>query len=110
MKGWTEADFSFDVTDGTDFMHNVRSQIIDFWNTVDQDVFLAILQGVFSMNTSKKGKEFVTKHTYDISKTVSEATDETTLVGATTLNTAIQKACGDNKAKFSCDYAQRSCY
>lgn len=42
------------------------------------------------MNTSKKGKEFVTKHTYDISKTVSEATDETTLVGATTLNTFVQ--------------------
>ena len=101
MKGWTEADFSFDVTGGTDFMANVRSQVIEFWNTIDQDIMLAILKGVFSMNTAKKGKEFVEKHTYDISKTVTEATDEKTLVGATTLNTAIQKACGDNKSKFS---------
>lgn len=44
MNGWTEADFSYDVTGGTDFMANVRSQINDYWNGVDQDVILAILE------------------------------------------------------------------
>ena len=52
MNGWTEADFSYDVTGGTDFMANVRSQINDYWNSVDQDVILAILKGIFSMSAT----------------------------------------------------------
>ena len=104
MKGWTEADFSYDVTGGVDFMANVRAQIINYWNTVDQDVILSILKGVFSMTGStgiaKAGKEFVAKHTYDIGS-ADEATSDKHLVNATTLNSAIQKACGDNKSKFS---------
>ena len=47
MNGWTEADFSYDITGGTDFMANVRNQINDYWNSVDQDVILAILKGIF---------------------------------------------------------------
>lgn len=50
MKGWTEADFSFDVTGGADFMANVRQQIMEYWNGIDQDVLLAILKGIFSMS------------------------------------------------------------
>lgn len=42
--------------------------------------------------------EFVDKHTYDIS---GESTEEGQRMGATSLNVAIQKACGDNKQKFS---------
>ena len=43
MKGWTEADFSYDVTGGVDFMANVRNQINRYWNDVDQGTLLAIL-------------------------------------------------------------------
>lgn len=104
MMGWTEADFSYDVTGGVDFMANVRAQIQEYWNGVDQDVLLAILKGIFSMTgtsgISKKNKEFVTKHTYDIGSK-DEVTTEANLVNATTLNNAIQQACGDNKKKFS---------
>lgn len=97
MKGWTEADFSYDVTGGVDFWGNIRSQIASYWNTVDQDVLLSILKGVFLMKDTGTGKikssnaEFVDKHTYAIK----------TNMDATTLNTAIQQACGDNKKKFS---------
>ena len=46
MMGWTEADFSYDVTGGVDFMANVRNQINRYWNDVDQGTLLAILEGV----------------------------------------------------------------
>lgn len=104
MQAWTEADFSFDVTGGTDFMANVREQVNEYWANIDQDVLLSILKGIFSMNGTEfnnANKNFVEKHTLDISKTVSAKTDETTVIDATTLNTAIQKACGDNKNRFS---------
>lgn len=108
MKGWTEADFSFDITGGADFMANVRAQVMEYWNGVNQDVLLAILKGIFGMSTTGSGniakanKTFVANHTYDISAaTEDKKTDETMCVSATTLNSATQKACGDNKSKFS---------
>ena len=108
MMGWTEADFSFDVTGGVDFMANVRDQIMTYWNGIDQDVLLSILKGVFGMSGTGTGniktanKAFVDTHTFDISaSTENKKTDDTMIVGATTLNSAIQKACGDNKQKFS---------
>lgn len=108
MNGWTEADFSFDVTGGTDFMANVRSQIHAYWNEVDQDVFLAILKGIFSMANTGTGAvkaanaAFVDAHTYDVSQSDADVeTSEAMMMGATTLNSAIQKACGDHKNKFS---------
>ncbi len=104
MMGWTEADFSYDVTGGVDFMANVRNQINRYWNDVDQGTLLAILEGIFAMLVTGTGAikaanaEFVDKHTYDISE---ESTEEGQRMGATSLNVAIQKACGDNKQKFS---------
>jgi hypothetical protein len=55
-----------------------------------------VLNGIFSM-TGTDNTKFVTGHTYDISA----ASDDTSLVGAATLNTAIQQASGDKKNKFS---------
>lgn len=94
MKAWTEKDFSQDITSGVDFMDNVAAQVAEYWDEVDQDTLLSVLNGIFSM-TGAENKKFVDNHTYDITK----ATD--TKVGATTLNNAIQKACGDNKKAFS---------
>lgn len=108
MAAWTEADFSYDITGGTDFMANVRNQINRYWNDKDQDTLLAILEGIFAMAATGKGKikvanaEFVDKHTYDISQSGADvATTDDMCMGATSLNVAIQKACGDNKQKFS---------
>ncbi len=102
MDSWTEKSFSRNITAGADFMSNVASQILDYKLAVKQAMLLAILSGVFSMNTvgsdiaSTAAKEFIEKHTYDIS---SNSGDDS-LVGPATLNMAIQKACGDNKNIF----------
>lgn len=110
MNGWTEADFSYDVTGGVDFMANVRNQINTYWNGVDQDVILAILKGIFLMGSTGTGAiktanaAFVEAHTYDISDATAKATTDAMKMDATTLNTAIQKACGDNKQKFKLVY------
>ena len=93
-KGWTERDFSFDITGGVDFMQNVAQQVAEYWDAVDQDTLLAVLSGIFGM-TGDKNAEFVAYHTYDITG----AADPN--MGAGTLNSAIQKACGANKKKFA---------
>ena len=95
-KAWTESDFSYDITGGVDFMDNVAAQVSEYWADIDQNTLLAILEGIFSM-TGAENLKFVNGHTYDISK----KSIETSLVGPTTLNTAIQRASGDNKHRFS---------
>lgn len=92
-KAWTEKDFSSDITGGVNFMDNVAAQVATYWDDVDQDTLLAIIKGLFSM-TGAKNEEFVEKHTHDISA------DVVGTVGPTTLNTAIQKAAGQNKGAF----------
>lgn len=98
-NAWTEKDFSYDITGGVDFMENVAQQVAQYWDEIDQDTICSILKGVFSM-VDVKGAEFVASHTYDITN----VTNSENVVGkmdATTLNTGIQRACGDNKNKFS---------
>lgn len=91
--GFEEKDFASDIT-GDDFLPATR-EMAEFWDDVDQATLLSTLTGIFAM-TGTKNLEFVNEHTYDI-------TDEATLnvFASTTLNSAIQKALGDNKGKFS---------
>lgn len=91
---WTEKDFSADITGGVDFMDNVAQQVGIYWDEVETGILTKILTGIFGM---EKCPDFVNKHTYNISH---KSGDEATF-GVTTLNTAIQKALGDNKAKFA---------
>ena len=95
-QSWTELDFSSDITGGVNFMDNVAAQVAEYWDYIDQKTLLSILKGIFSM-TGAGNLKFVNGHTYDITGESGEANK----AGATTLNTAIQKACGDNKAKFT---------
>lgn len=101
-KAWTEKDFSYDITSGVDFMSNVAQQVSEYWEAIDQDVLLSILKGIFSM-TGANNLKFVNGHTYDI--TAESGSDSqgnlNNMVGATTLNKAIQKAAGQNKGKFT---------
>lgn len=85
-KAWGEKDFAYDMT-GHDFMADIAAQVAEYWDDIDQATILATLAGIFGVTTDG----FNTKHTYDITS----ATDPT--VGAGTLNSAIQKACGANK-------------
>lgn len=96
-KGFTEKDFSEDVTGGVDFMDNVAAQVAEYWDGVDQDTLLSILKGVFAMSSPAGNKTFVDKHTLDISGADYEGEKTVT---STTLNKAIQQACGDNKKIF----------
>lgn len=94
-KAWMEKDFSEDVTEGAGFMSNVAKQVAEYWDEIDQDTLLAILEGIFSM-TGAGNLKFVDGHTYDISEL-----ETGNVVNAATLNTAIQKASGDKKKKFT---------
>ena len=91
---WTERDFSVEITAGVDFMSEVAKQVAEYWDDVDTGMILAILKGIFSM-TGEANLKFVNEHTYDITGEVDNKVD------ATTLNSAIQKASGDKRAKFS---------
>ena len=99
MNGWTEKDFSYDITGGVDFMENVARQVSEYWDEIDQTTLIRILNGVFNMSDAE-GAKFVASHTNDVTgKTNSQG-----VVGemdGTTLNTTMQRACGDNKSKFS---------
>lgn len=93
---WTEKDFSYDITGGVDFLEQVAQQVGEYWDEVDQLTLLSVLKGIFSM-TGAENKKFVDGHTYDISANAGDMG----MFESTTLNTAIQQALGDNKAKFS---------
>lgn len=88
-KAWTEKDFSEDITGGVKFMSNVGNQVAGYWEEVDQEVLLSMIKGIYA-STDPGSAVFATNHTYEIA----------TAVGASTLNSAIQKACGQNKDKF----------
>jgi hypothetical protein len=92
-KAWTEKDFSADIT-GVNFMDNVAAQVAKYWEDVDQDTLINILTGIFSM-TGAGNLKFVDNHTNDITG-VGDGK-----MGATTMNSSIQKACGDNKKVFN---------
>lgn len=97
---WTENDFSYDITGGQDFIENIAEQISEYWNEIDQATIVHILKGVFSM-TDTEGAKFVAAHTTDVTGNAAAADVGAGCMSGTTLNTAIQKACGDNKGKFS---------
>ena len=93
-QAWLENDFSEDITGGAGFMDNVANQVSEYFDGVDQNTLLSILQGIFNM-TGTANKVFVDNHTHDITA-IGDG-----MVGVDTLNTAMQKAGGDNKSKFT---------
>lgn len=98
-KGWTEKDFSYDITGGVDFMENIAQQVAEYWDAIDQDTIISELNGVFSMS-DVAGQAFIQEHTND----VTAVTNSEGVVGhmdGTTLNNTMQKASGDHKGQFS---------
>lgn len=94
MKGWVEKDFSQELT-GVDWIKTVAGEVAEYYQGVDQDDLLAILKGIFAMTDTGSGSAaFKANHIVDLTG----ATNNT--FGATTLNTAMQKAGGDNKSIF----------
>lgn len=95
-KAWVEKDFSYDITGGVDFLEQAASQVGEYWDNIDQGLILSTLNGIFAM-TGAENLKFVEGHTLDISGAAGDAAN----FNATTLNSGMQKALGDNKAKFS---------
>ena len=91
-QGWTEKDFNTDICG--DAYSAASGEVAEFWDDVDQGLLISTLKGIFSM-TGGKNAEFVSKHTHDITD------DPNPNFNETTLNTAVQKALGDNKSKFA---------
>ena len=87
MKGWSELDFSSDITGGEDFMP-MAEEVKRYFEGVDFDDLIAIIKGIFAMDDSANNK-FVTKHTYSV-----EALKETSI------NKAITYAGGDARDKY----------
>lgn len=98
-KAWAEADFTYDITGGEDFMANIAAQVSKYWEEEDQDHIVAILKGVFAMTGAGNGT-FVRRHTYDVTA-LTNSEGKVGFMDGTTLNKAIQRACGDNKGIFS---------
>jgi len=88
MKGWEEKDFSTDIS-GEDYMP-VASEVAEYYQGVDMEDILAILNGIFAM-ADTEGAKFVEKHTYEVP----------TAITATTINDAAQKGFGDKKKNVS---------
>ena len=93
-KGFLEKDFSSDITGGVKFMDRVAMGIAEYWAEVYQRGLLSVLKGVFGMSGGDND-DFVSYHTTDLTG------GATKTFGATTLNSALQKASGDAKNQFS---------
>lgn len=89
-----EKDFTYELTGNADPMRNVADQVAEWIDGNRQRELLAILEGMF------KNEAFAAAHTYDATA-VTNSDGETGIADATTFNTAMQRACGDKKKKFS---------
>lgn len=98
-KAWKEDDFSYDITGGEDFAANIAQQISDYWNEIDQDTLVHVLNGIFNM-TGAENLKFVNAHTYDVCD-MYNSEGKLGQMDQTTLNTGMQRACGDNKGAFT---------
>lgn len=98
-KAWMEKDFTYDMTGGENMLETVVApQLSEYWDDVHDKLLGSILKGVFAMTGGKNG-EFVTKHTLDI-RGETNIDNEVGKIDATSLNKAMQKACGDGKGNF----------
>lgn len=94
MKAWEEKDFSTDIT-GEEFLpvNAMAGEVAEYYEGVDQDDIMAILEGIFNMS-DEMGAKFVAAHSNDVTS-VGDGK-----VTAGTLNQTITKASGDRKSIF----------
>ena len=88
MKGWEEKDFSTELT-GIDWMAGIAGEVKEYYEGVDQADILAILNGIFA-TTDSGSAAIIANHTTEINDDL----------GATAMNSALQRACGDKKKQF----------
>lgn len=97
--GFTEKDFTTDITGGYDPLETAANQVGGWKDTIRAKDLMATLQGIFNMQDTA-GTAFANKHTYNITS-MENSHGLTGKPDATTFNSAMQKACGDNKGSFA---------
>jgi hypothetical protein len=100
MKGWEEKDFTQSIA-GKDFMADIARQVVEYWDDYDQKTLIAVLDGVFAM-TGTANQPFINSHLTDMTGlTGNDANDfPRNHFNETTVNTATQRASGDNRYAF----------
>lgn len=91
-KAWQERDFTTEIT-GVDPWQGRAVDVTEWEDEKMQDTLVSILNGTFLSGDA----DYIMNHSTDISGESSTAA----YVSATTLNSAMQKACGDNKDAFT---------
>ena len=89
-----EKDFSYDLIPGADFTAVLRKAIVKIRDDAFEKRIFGITDALFK-GADGAEKEFADKHTYDIS---AEGDGK---IADTTLNNALQQACGEFKGDFS---------
>ena len=101
MFGLTEKDFAWDISSGVPFAQKLAENVVNIEQDDFEDSIFALAKTIFGGDVGfaagSDEEKFVQSHTWDISGKDGEAA----FIGATTLNSAVQKACGDHKQKFS---------
>lgn len=88
-NGWTEDDFTYDIAGRTDFLEIAASLVSEWETDVDEQFLYAMLEGIFNSQTDE-GQKFEEMKTTKVT-----GWDDVTMIDA------IQKAMGDQKARFS---------
>lgn len=89
-----EKDFSFDLIPGADFMSVLRKAIVKIKDDSFEKRLFGMTNALFGAEDGAE-KEFADKHTFDISAQGDGK------IGDTTLNNALQQACGEFKGDFT---------
>jgi hypothetical protein len=96
MKAWKAVSFIKDFNSGADPMAQIVAGVAKYWQKKRQERLIGILEAVFGIS----GDADWDLHTTDLASGTTEVAD-TNLIGATTINDATVKACGDNAQVFS---------
>ncbi|MBR5836730.1 MAG: hypothetical protein IKY66_11330, partial [Bacteroidales bacterium] len=89
-----EKDFSYDLIPGADFMSVLRKAIVKVKDDAFEKRLFGMTNALFGAEDGAE-KEFADKHTFDISAQGDGK------IADTTLNNALQQACGEFKGDFS---------
>lgn len=92
-----EKDFSYDLIPGANFEAVLRKAIVDIKDRAFEKRLFGITNALFGATEAGPEKDFADTHTFDIASETGDAAK----IGDTTLNNALQKACGEFKSDFS---------
>ena len=94
-KGFTAKDFVYDITGGGLDESEVEAEQVGAWQDKQRErILYAMLEGISGISV------IANKHTYNVTN-IANSEGKTGYLDATTMNTGMQKACGDNKRRFA---------